>query len=102
LFLCLPAPYYISELKEALQGANVMVAGVSSFGVDWVTENILPVLPKGVLVVSITKGMLLTDSNTLQIFPHHFASKRPDLNFVAIGGPCISFEMFDRRRQLPS
>ena len=99
-FAGVATPYYITELKEALQGAEVIVAGISSFGVDWFTENILPVLPKGALVVSITKGMLLTDSNTLEVFPHHFASQRPDLNFVAVGGPCICFEMFDRRHTM--
>ena len=49
--------YYITELEEALKGAEVVVAGISSFGVDWFTANVLPVLPKNVLVVSITKGM---------------------------------------------
>ena len=45
------APYYITELKEALQGAEVIVAEVSSFGVDWFTENILPILLKGALMM---------------------------------------------------
>ena len=92
--------YYITELEEALKGTDVVVAGISSFGVDWFTANVLPILPKNVLVVSITKGMLLKDDDSLEVFPHHFASKRPDLNFVAVGGPCICFELFDRRHTM--
>ena len=99
-FAGVATPYYINELQEALLGADVIVGGISSFGVDWFSENILPVLPRGILVVSITKGMRLTDSDSLEVFPHYFASKRPDLNFVAVGGPCISFELFDRRQTM--
>ena len=95
-FAGVATPYYITELQEALKGSDVILAGISSFGVDWFTENILPILPKGVLVVSITKGMRLTEDGSLEVFPHYFASKRPDLQFVAVGGPCICFEMFDR------
>jgi glycerol-3-phosphate dehydrogenase (NAD(P)+) len=91
---------YFCGLKAALDGADVIVAGISSFGVDWFTEHVLPVLPSGVLVVSITKGMRLENDDSLQIFPHHFASKRPDLDFVAVGGPCICFELFDRRHTM--
>ena len=91
---------YISGVTEALKGADVVVAGISSFGVDWFTENILPVLPSGVLVVSITKGMLLGKDGRLTVFPHHFAEKRSDLSFVAVGGPCICFELFDRRHTM--
>ena len=94
------AGYYISELEEALKGADLVLAGISSFGVDWFTENILPRLPKNVPVVSITKGMRLEADDSLQVFPHHFATKRPDLDFVAVGGPCICFELFDRRQTM--
>ena len=93
-------PYYIAELQEALKGSDVILAGISSFGVDWFTENILPILPRGVPVVSVTKGMRLTEDGSLEVFPHYFASKRPDLKFVAVGGPCICFEMFDRKHTM--
>ena len=88
-FADVATPYYLSELQEALQWAEVILAGFSRFGVDWFTKNILPVLPKGALVVSITKGMLLTEADTLESFPHHFGAKHPGLDFVAVGGPCI-------------
>ena len=90
----------IGGVKKALEGAEVVVAGISSFGVDWFTENILPILPPGILVVSITKGMRLEDDGSLQVFPHHFAARRPDVDFVAVGGPCICFELFDRRHTM--
>ena len=88
-FAGVATPYYLSEQQEALQGPEVILAGISRFRVVWFTKNILPVLPKGALVVSITKGMLLTEADTLENFSHHFGAKRPDLDFVAVGGPCI-------------
>ena len=92
--------YEIFDLHTALKGAEVVVAGISSFGVDWFARNVLQVLPKGALVVSITKGMHLTEGGTLEVFPHYYASVRPDLDFVAVGGPCICFELFDRRHTM--
>lgn len=91
---------YIGGLEAALKDTDVVVAGISSFGVDWFTEHVLPLLPAGVLVVSITKGMRLEDDDSLQVFPHHFAAKRPGVDFVAVGGPCICFELFDRRHTM--
>ena len=38
--------YQIEQLEEAMQGADVLVGGVSSFGVDWFAENILPKVPE--------------------------------------------------------
>lgn len=93
-------PYHIAEREEALKGADVVVAGISSFGVDWFAEQVLPHLAPGTLVLSITKGMRLTGDDSLEVFPRYFASKRPDVDFVAVGGPCICFELFDRRHTM--
>ena len=50
--------YQIEEVEEALEGADVVVCGVSSFGVDWFAEKIIPILPESAPVLSVTKGML--------------------------------------------
>ena len=91
---------YVRELEEAVRDSDAVVAGVSSFGVDWFAEKVLPLLPSGCLVVSITKGMRLEPDDTLRVFPHYFESVRPDVKFVAVGGPCICFELFDRRQTM--
>ena len=36
--------YQLEELSQALEGADVVIGGVSSFGVEWFCENILPVI----------------------------------------------------------
>ena len=92
--------YTADELETALKGADVVVAGISSFGVDWFADHVLPLLAPGTLVVSITKGLRLEEDDTLQIFPRYFASRRPDVDFAAVGGPCICFELFDRRQTM--
>ena len=91
---------YVEEVREAVKDADAVVAGISSFGVEWFAEKILPILPSGITVVSITKGMRLNDDGSLTVFPDYFASLRPDLDFVAVGGPCICFELFDRRHTM--
>lgn len=37
--------YQVEDLDVALEGADVVVCGVSSFGVDWFTEKVLPKIP---------------------------------------------------------
>ena len=34
--------YQIEEMAEALKGADFVIGGVSSFGVDWFGEEVLP------------------------------------------------------------
>ena len=75
--------YQIEELEEALEGADLIIGGVSSFGLDWFCDEILPVLPEEVPLLTVTKGMV---------------ERQPEgkhLNFNAIGGPCTSYELAD-------
>ena len=50
--------YQYEELAEAMAGADLMIGGVSSFGVDWFAENILPIIPEEMPLLSITKGLI--------------------------------------------
>ena len=36
----------LEELEEALEGADLILGGVSSFGLDWFCDEILPVYQK--------------------------------------------------------
>ena len=48
--------YQIEELAEALEGAELVLGGVSSFGLDWFCDEILPVLPENGPILTVTKG----------------------------------------------
>ena len=48
--------YQIEELEEALKGADLVLGGVSSFGLDWFCDEILPVLPEDVPVLNKRNG----------------------------------------------
>lgn len=90
--------YQIEELNTALEGCDLLIGGVSSFGVEWFGDKVLPKIPKSLPVISITKGMHTTESGDFIAFPDYLASKPgcDGLSLNAIGGPCISFELADR------
>ena len=90
--------YDIEDVKEALSGADVVLNGVSSFGLDWFCEEMLPILPEDAPLISVTKGMLDTEDGTLLPYPAVMESRLPEgkkLDINAIGGPCTSYELAD-------
>lgn len=88
--------YQVEELREALAGADLLVSGVSSFGVDWFLANILPVIPQTLPVLAVTKGMQDTEEGQLIPYPHLYAQKLDrKLSLNAVGGPCTSYELAD-------
>lgn len=93
-------PYQIAELEEALEGADLVIGGVSSFGVDWFSDRVLPLIPDSVPVLSVTKGLLDQPDGQLLPFPDVMKRKLGSdckLSLNAIGGPCTSYELADRR-----
>ena len=90
--------YQIEELQEALEGADLVVGGVSSFGLDWFCDEILPVLDERVPLITVTKGMVDREDGTMVPYPHIFEQRQPEgkhIRFYAIGGPCTSYELAD-------
>lgn len=91
------AYYQIEELNEALDGVDFIICGVSSFGVEWFRDEMLPVLPEGVPVISVTKGLMDTPDGTLLTYPDLWQAKLDALGkkipLCAIGGPCTSYEL---------
>ena len=89
--------YQIEELSSALDGADLVIGGVSSFGVDWFADNILPVNPENVPVLTVTKGLFDTPDGKLLTYPDLWQKKLDSigkkLSLNAIGGPCTSYEL---------
>lgn len=87
-----------AEVKEAIKGADLIVCGVSSFGVDWFADEILPILDENIPVISVTKGMLDFEDGTMMTYPEYWQSKLPKdskLRLYAIGGPCTARDLAD-------
>ena len=90
--------YQSEEMHAALEGADVLIGGVSSFGVDWFADEILPILDENVPMISVTKGMLDYEDGTMQTYPEYWQMKLPEgskLRLYAIGGPCTARDLAD-------
>lgn len=89
--------FQFEELDAALKGADFVIGGVSSFGVDWFGEEVLPRLPAALPVLSVTKGLLDTPEGGLLSYPavweDRLAKKGIAREICAIGGPCTSYEL---------
>lgn len=89
--------YYFQEWKEAVKGADFIIGGVSSFGVDWFLESVLCELDPSVPVLSVTKGLINLEDGTLISYPDYWerelAKKGITRTVNAIGGPCTSYEL---------
>jgi len=91
------AYYQIDQLAEAIRGADFIICGVSSFGVEWFRDEILPRLEENVPVISVTKGLMDTQDGTLLTYLDLWQEKLDSLGkhipLNAIGGPCTSYEL---------
>ncbi len=89
--------YQIESLEEAVSGADLVIGGVSSFGVDWFGDVVLPVIPEGTPVLTVTKGLMNTEDGKLLTYPQLWQKKLDamgkKLSLNAIGGPCTSYEL---------
>ena len=94
--------YHLEELPEALNGADLILCGVSSFGMEWFEENIVPLVPEDIPVLSITKGLEMEEDGSLAAFPEAImeraAARGQHINYNAVGGPVTSYELADRQQ----
>ena len=91
--------HYFEEMEECIKGADLIICGVSSFGLDWFCENVVPKLPAEIPLLSITKGLIDDGQNQGRLisYPEYmmrFTDK--DLKIYAVGGPCTSYELADQ------
>ena len=90
--------YNCSQVKDAIEGSDLIVCGISSFGVEWFGDEILPILHEDVPLISVTKGMLDYEDGTMQTYPEYWQSRLPAgsrLKIYAIGGPCTARDLAD-------
>ena len=89
--------YQIEQLQEAICGADFIICGVSSFGVEWFRDEILPQLQEHIPVISVTKGLMNTENGDLLTYLDLWQEKLDELGKAiplnAIGGPCTSYEL---------
>lgn len=90
-------PFQHDEFEAAMDGADVLVLGVSSAGVAWAGEKTAPVVRPGLPVISITKGLVWTGER-FRILPdvltdHWPEPSRSDIRPGAVAGPCIAGEL---------
>ena len=91
--------FQIENADDALQGADLVICGISSFGVEWFAEQMLRRIPEGVPLLSVTKGLELLPDHSIRTFPDVFEQKLQSSRSVnAIGGPCTSYELCDRHQ----
>lgn len=89
--------YQFDQWKEAVKGADFVIGGVSSFGVDWFLNEVLTYLDPALPVLSVTKGLINLPDGTLISYPAYWetelAKKGIYRQVNAIGGPCTSYEL---------
>ena len=89
--------YQIEELGQALIGTDFIICGVSSFGVSWFADEILPILPENVPVIAVTKGLMDDEDGVLHTYLDVWQKKldalKKHIPLNAIGGPCTSYEL---------
>ena len=87
--------FQIEDVKTAIDGADLIIGGVSSFGVEWFGDTILPLIPSGTPVLTVTKGLINTPDGKLITYPAFWKEKLGDKNvpLCAVGGPCTSYEL---------
>jgi glycerol-3-phosphate dehydrogenase (NAD(P)+) len=93
--------YPVARLASACEGADAILLGVSSAGIDWAATTLGPILerePRPVLLVS--KGLELSPAG-LRVLTQAFAERLPHqirdrIQPVSVCGPCIAGELARR------
>lgn len=93
--------YYLGDAAEAFAGADVVMVGVNSFGIDWAGEQLRDLLVPGQKVLVVTKGLQADADGTLRILPEVLRRAvgpvADQVTWQAIVGPCLAGELGVRR-----
>ena len=93
------------NLKPTIEkGVDVIVAGISSVGIKWFTEEISKYYKKKLPIVLLTKGLsvendeLITLSEKIKILLKEKGHNDNEINISAIKGPCLATGLANRMR----
>ena len=96
-FPCGVRYFQIEDLESAIDGADLIIGGVSSFGVEWFGDTVIPLIPENIPILTVTKGLMDTPEGNLRTYPEIWAEKArllgKKLSLNAVGGPCTSYEL---------
>ena len=92
--------HQFEEAEAAIAGADLLLCGVSSFGLDWFLDTVIPMIPDNTTVLSITKGMINLEDGSMISYPEVMEQRaaalgKVGIDFNAVGGPCTSYELAD-------
>ncbi len=89
--------YQAEQMERAIEGSDLIIGGVSSFGVDWFADEVLPRIPDNIPVLTVTKGLYDTPDGRLITYPDIWQTKLDSMGskvkLCAVGGPCTSYEL---------
>lgn len=90
--------YQLADAAEAFEGADLVMSGVNSFGVEWVAKQLKTLVKPGAKILSITKGMHAAEDGTLSILPDVLKAEfgeelASQVQWAAITGPSIAGEL---------
>ena len=89
--------YHFANAAEAIEGADVIMSGVNSFGVDWVGRQLAKLAKPGQIILCVTKGMQADEDGTLHILPEvlkkHMGNLADEAHWAAIVGPSNAGEL---------
>jgi glycerol-3-phosphate dehydrogenase (NAD(P)+) len=96
-------PYHAAQLESAMEKAEWVISGVSSFGIEWFARTVGALLRKDQHVLSVTKGLEDQPNGDLLVLPNATRRRLPlhvrdHIQLNAIGGPCIAHELAARRQ----
>jgi glycerol-3-phosphate dehydrogenase (NAD(P)+) len=96
-------PYFVEDMGPAVDGADLVVSGVNSLGVNWIGQTLGAHLKPGQTILAVTKGLEADADGNLRILPDVLAASLPDtirdrVKHAAIGGPCIAGELAGQRQ----
>ena len=96
-FPCGVRYFQIEDLESAIEGSDLIIGGVSSFGVEWFGDTVIPLIPENIPILTVTKGLMDTPEGNLRTYPEIWAEKArllgKKLSLNAVGGPCTSYEL---------
>ena len=70
--------YTVDELETSLKGADWVIDGVSSFGVNWFADTVGPLLKPEQPVLAVTKGLEDQPNGDLLILPEVINRRLPE------------------------